>query len=52
MTRFLQQISPEPLTEAQTFFADAHRFSFPIVLWVMVVLTNVLSAVATLAAAG
>jgi hypothetical protein len=52
MTRILQQISPEPLTEAQKFFAEAHRFSFPMVLCAMIVLTNVLSALATLAAAG
>jgi len=52
MTRILQQISPEPLTEAQTFIAEAHRFSFPIVLCVIIVLTNVVSALATLAAAG
>ena len=51
MTRFLQQ-TPEPLTEAQTFFAEAHRFSLPMVACVMVVLTNLLSALATLAAAG
>jgi hypothetical protein len=47
MTRILQQI-----LSAQMFVAEAHRLSFPLVLCVVVVLTNVLSAVATLAAAG